>query len=175
MKTFLVSLYCSLFFLVQPSKTANFSIENGQLIWQKVYATELSKEQLIQEIRNSGTFKNSSVFEEKLTAEISELYLDYDGYGEKSLLPPLNSRYIKSYVIIDFKENKYRVTLKSIKLTPIITGGESYDSTIALERVALQKEGGGFKDKFLKKTSKIMDFTFQKITHFKEIEKKDDW
>lgn len=175
MKTFLVSLYGTFFLFLNTSKTDNFYIEDSQVIWQKVYTTELSKEQLITEIRNSGYFNNTSLHGDTMTAEISELYLDFKGYGDKTKLPRLGARYMKSYVIIDFKKEKYRITIKNMRFRPIVTGGDSYDRTIHLEEVALQKEADSFKEKFLKNTSKVMDFTFQKITDFKESEDNDNW
>jgi hypothetical protein len=58
------------------------------------------------------------------------------------------------------------VTLKSIKLTPRDIEGRILD----IEDIALNRKNEAFRNWFLKKASKTMDFTFQKITDFKETE-----
>lgn len=176
MKTLFFTLYCSLFLLVNPSQTDNFSIENGQLIWQKIYNTELSKEQLIKEIRNSGQFKNISLYEDNLTAEIFNLTIDHK---KSDVLPTSNilaANSINSYVIIDLKDTKYRVTLKSIKLTPKTKQiNFNQEKFLDIETIALNKDNNAFSNKFLKKISKKMDFTFQKMTDFNDTGEKNQW
>jgi hypothetical protein len=44
--------------VLNQSETENFEVENNKLIWQKVYKTELTNEQLIGKIKSSGSFKN---------------------------------------------------------------------------------------------------------------------
>ena len=161
------------------SETDNFEIENGKLIWQKVYETELTNEQLKERIKNSGNFKNLELSENGIIAEITNLSIDYKGYGSSEMSTPIyvarNS--LNSFVQIEFKENRYRVTIKNIKLTQkyedaLSNQGEMTD----LEVFALKKRNTEFKSSFLKKPSKIINFTFEKLTEFKvKAKDKDKW
>ncbi|MEN8187870.1 MAG: hypothetical protein ABFR05_12140 [Bacteroidota bacterium] len=106
-----------------------------------------------------------------MTAEINELSLDFKGYGASEMSTPIYiaRSYVKSYFIIEFKENRYRVTIKSIKLVQKYDDGLSKEGEISdMELYALKKRNTEFKSSFLKKPSKIINFTFQKITNFKE-------
>jgi len=117
-------------------------VENGKLVWQKIYETELTKKQLTQNIKNSGNFKNLESNESGIIAEITNLTLDYKGYGSSEMSTPMyiarNS--LNSIVQIEFKENKYRVTIKNIKLTRNYGGALSSQGEMTdLEVFALKK------------------------------------
>lgn len=178
MKTLLFTLFGSMFFLLNSPNIDNFSIKNGVLIWQKIYDTELSKEQLIHAIRSSGDFSNISVYKDNLIAEISELSLSHKEYnaiaGVKAPHYAIH-KYLKSYVVIDFKENRYRVTIKSIKFTPKDFSLEFGSRIFEAEEIFLDSTTGNFNNRFLKKGSKIMDFTFQKITDFTKQPTLSEW
>jgi hypothetical protein len=95
----------------------NFLIESSQVIWQKTFETELSKEDIIDKIKTSGNFENINISDYKLTAEIKELSIDYKGYGESEMSTPmyLSRSFVKAFYIFEFKDKKYRVTVKNIK------------------------------------------------------------
>ena len=117
MKAILIIL-CSTFFInFFVSETSNFEIEEKKAIWQKVYASELTNEELIKEITSSGNFDDIKKSEESLTAMINELSLDYEGYGSSEISTPMYiaRSYVKAFVLIEFKEKRYRVTIKNIK------------------------------------------------------------
>ncbi|ADV50586.1 hypothetical protein Celal_3320 [Cellulophaga algicola DSM 14237] len=177
MKTLIFLIYLPILIGFSTSETDNFEIENGKLIWQKVYETELTKEQLTDKIKNSGNFKNVELNESGIIAEITNLTLDFKGYGSSEMSTPMyiarNS--VNSFVQIEFKESKYRVSIKHIKLT------QNYDDALSsqgemtdLEVFALKKRNTEFKSSFLKKPSKIINFTFENITEFK-VKEKDKW
>ena len=168
--TFLVSFYLS--------ETDNFLIENGQVIWQKVYETDLTNEELIGQIKTSGPFENVSENNESLTAEINQLSMDFKGYGVSEMSTPMyvSRSYVKTFVLIEFKEKRYRVTLKNIKFVQKYEDALSKEGeTTDLELFALKKRNTEFKSSFLNKPSKIMDFTFQKVTDFNGEVKEDKW
>lgn len=172
-------ILCSIFLIgFTPPETDNFQIENGLVLWQKVYETDLTKEQLIKQIKSSGQFENISENEESLSAEINQLSMDFKGYGISKISTPMyvSQSYVKAFVLIEFKDERYRVTLKNIKFAQKYEDALSKEGeTTDIELYALKKRNTVFKSSFLKKPSKIMDFTFQKITHFKRITKKDKW
>jgi hypothetical protein len=115
--------------------------------------------------------------ESGIIAEINNLTLDFKGYGSSEMSTPMyiarNS--VNSFVQIEFKDSKYRVSIKNIKLI------QNYDDALSsqgemtdLEVFALKKRNTEFKSSFLKKPSKIINFTFENITEFK-VKEKDKW
>lgn len=151
------------------TETENFLIENNQVIWQKIYETELTKESLINKIRTNGNFENINITDNELTAEIKDLSIDYKGYGESEMSTPmyLSRSAVKAFCIIEFKDQKYRVTFKNIKFI------QKYDDALSkmgevneIETFALAKKNTEFKSGFLKKPSKILNYTFSKKTDF---------
>jgi hypothetical protein len=178
MKSILLFL-CSTFLVsFNLSETDNFAIENGQVIWQKVYETDLTKEELIGQIKSSGQFVNISENGEILTAEINQLSMDFKGYGVSEMSTPMyvSRSYVKAFALIDFKEERYRVTLKTIKFVQKYDDALSRQGeTLDIELFALKKRNTEFKTSFLAKPSEIMDFTFQKITDFNRVAKEDKW
>jgi hypothetical protein len=177
MKLIISLIYLPILIGLNLSSTDNFAIENGKLLWQKVDETELTKKQLTQKIKSSGDFKNLELNENGIIADITNLTLDYKGYGSSEMSTPIYiaRNNVNSFIQIQFKEGKYRVTIKNIKLT------QSYDTDLSsqgemtnLDVFALKKRNTEFKSSFLKKPSKIINFTFEKITEFK-IKENDKW
>ncbi|MBQ4913841.1 hypothetical protein J8L85_05290 [Maribacter sp. MMG018] len=178
MKTIIVLLSSTLLINFTLSETDNFQIENGQVLWQKVFETNMTKEQLIEQIKSSGQFENISENEKSLTAQINQLSMDFKGYGISEMSTPMyvSRSYVEAFSLIEFKEKRYRVTLKNIKFVQKYEDALSKEGeTTDIEFYALKKRNTEFKSNFLNKPSKIMDFTFQKITNFKDVEKEDKW
>lgn len=178
MKAILFIIYSTFLISFSVSETSNFEIDEKKVIWQKVYASELTKEELIKKITSSGNFNDIKKSEESLTATINELSLDYEGYGSSEMSTPMYiaRSYVKAFVLIEFKEKRYRVTIKNIKFVQKYDDGLSeVGETSDLELYALRKRNTEFKKSFLKKPSKIMNYTFESITKFKKKAKKDKW
>lgn len=178
MKAILFIIYSTFLINFHVSETSNFEIEEKKVIWQKVYASELTKEELIKEITSSGNFENITKNKESLTANINELSLDFEGFGSSEMSTPMYiaRSYVKALVLIEFKEKRYRVTLKNIKFVQKYDDGLSETGeTSDLELYALRKRNTEFKKNFLKKPSKIMNYTFENVTEFKMKAKKDKW
>ena len=117
MKAILLIIYSTFLISFSVSETSNFEIEEKKVIWQKVYASELTKEELIKKITSSGNFNDIKKSGESLTATINELSLDYQCYGSSEMSTPIYiaRSYVKAFVLIEFKEKRYRVTIKNIK------------------------------------------------------------
>ena len=174
MKTLFLTLFCTISFTFNTSASDNFLIKNGQVIWQKIYNTTLTKDQLIWNIRNSGNFKNISVQEDYLTAEISMLRINHFRYERLTgnyAHHIANSHHVNSYIKVEFKENRYRVTLKSIKLMP----KDDEDDIIDMETFALKWRKEVFDSSFFRNKSKILDYAFKEVTDFKESQESDQW
>ncbi len=172
-KALFFSLFSTMLFSVNTLETDHFSISDRQVIWQKVFETTLTKDQVIQNIRYSGNFNNISVHGDYLTADIPMLSIDHDGY-ESSIddkAPAFAAFYhVKAYAIIEFKQGKYRITLKSIKLTPRIISGDSSNRIFDLASIAIGNDNDQFKANFFKRRSKILNHTFLQLANFAEKE-----
>lgn len=181
-KTFIFTLFGSIL-LNSPSNspataTDHFSISNKHVIWQKVFETPLSKKEIIQNIRYSGHFNDITVHDGYVTAQIPMLSLDFRGYEistERTAPTFSRTHFIQSYLIIDFKENRYRVTLKSIRLMPRQVTGDDSEMIIDLEFIAINPNNGQFNQRFFNRRSKVLNHTFEQVTDFTSAVSDDDW
>jgi len=96
----------------------NFKLENGMLIWQKVYKTKLSNDELIKSFKISGIIKNFDAFDNFIIGNIKHMSIDYKGFGKSHLstVTYISDNYFNSFILIEFKEGRYKVTLKDMKL-----------------------------------------------------------
>jgi hypothetical protein len=159
----------------QELEFENFKIEEGTFLWQKIYETELSNEDLINSIKTSGIIKEIQNMENSLTGIIENLNLDYKGFGKSEMNTAMyiSRSYFKSFVLIEFKEGKYRITLKEMKLVQKYSDGLSEEGEISeLRNFAVKNSKSKFKKSFKKAPAGILNFTFDKVFKFK---KKSDW
>ncbi len=179
MKLFFILLCSAFLFGFSTSESDNFIVKNGQVIWQKIYDTNLTKKQLVEAIKTSGYFEDVTIVnEKKMTAKINQLSPDHKAYGLSHLSTPslISDNNIKAFVIIEFKDKQYRVTLKSIKLIDNLHDTNFSGSILMdIELAILNKKHTTFRDYFFKKSSKILDFTFRKITDFNKMIEDDTW
>lgn len=159
--------------------TQEFKISNGKLIWQKIYECKDSISQIAKKLKNDGILKEIEITENTITGSLKDIDADYKGAGFSRGLTPmyLISDRLTCFVLIDFKKDKYRVTIKNIQLTnvlesPISKVGESEP----IETYALKKKNTTFKDVFLKDAATILNYTFNKIfENNKDVNKDDNW
>jgi hypothetical protein len=172
-----------LFFTLFPlnfnlTETENFLIENNEVIWQKTFETKLSKEEIISQIKTTGEFENINTIQDKITANIIDLSIDFKGYGESEMSTPiyLSRSFVKAFFLCEFKENRYRITIKTMKFIQKYDDGFSNAKDITeIETYALSRKNTEFKTAFLKKPSKILDYTFSKLTDFKRNTQNNKW
>lgn len=178
MKSTFLLFFTLLTFHLNQAENENFLIESNQVAWQKTYETELSKETLIDKIKTAGKFENINISENKLTAEIKDLSIDYKGFGESEMSTPmyLSRSFVKAFFVFEFKDKKYRVTIKNIKFIQKYDDGLSKMNEVTeLETYALSKKNTEFKSSFSKKPSKILNYTFSKTTEFKNETQNNKW
>ena len=154
----------------------NFEIENG-IVWRKVFETNLAFDQLVEKIKDSGLFENLDISEGKVTGELRKLSADYKGAGYSEMGTPMYvaRSFLKGFLIIEFKEGKYRVTIKNIILVHKYSDALSKQGEETnLDNFALKSSKQEFKPAFAKSPSLILDHTFTDAFSFM-IEKKKDW
>ena len=156
----------------------NFLPVGNETIWQKVYETTLNFKQITENIKSSGLFVNFEIGENKVTGKTKPIDADFKGAGYGEMVTPMfvARSFFDGFIIIDFKEGKYRVTLKKIILT------QKYNDTLteqgeksSIESWSLKKGKNEFKDAFTKTPSKILDYTFSKRFDFSEKKNNENW
>ena len=156
----------------------NFQAEGNEIIWQRVFERALSFEQLYSLVNESGLFEKIEKGENKLTGELKPIDADFKGAGFTEMGIPMYipRSFYNAFVIIDLKDEKYRVTIKRIVLTqkyddPLTKQGEK----TSLENYGLKRGKSEFSIAFMKSPSQILDYTFAQKFDFKQTENSDNW
>ena len=115
---FVISLYAQ--------ETSNFTIIDGtKLIWQKVYETKLSEQELLNTLINSGNFTDILSVDGKTTFNVNRAKVDYESAGYTRMDIPIyvSANDLSCFVTVQVKEGRYRVTVERISLIAHTTGG----------------------------------------------------
>ena len=161
----------------QDLEWENFKLEEGNLIWEKVYETELSSDEILKSFKISGIIKDIDTLGNSITGTIKNLDLDYKGFGktEMNTAMYISRNYFKSFILIEMKEGRYRITLKEMKLVQKYSDGLSEEGEISeLKDYAVKNSRKDFRKLFKKTPSGILNFTFDKVFGIKK-KKKSDW
>jgi len=163
------------------SETNNFKIEGSEFIWQKIYNTELTFDNIISELRAKGELVIDDVNNEdsSVSGNFSEIRPDVKGSGLKDMSTPMYaSRTVMSGNFrVDYKDNRYRVTVSRVKVVFMnqaqLNRTVNDYSWLAYFAVANNK----IDPKFIKKGSKAFDFTFNRMfdTSIPVLKSNDDW
>ena len=152
----------------------NFSVQNNDLAWQKVYDSERTSNQLIEDFIKSGVFNNFNTDQNSIFGELKPFAADYKsaGYGEMMTPIYIARSFFGAHCMIEFKEDRYRVTLTDIYAVqkysdPLTEMGELTD----LKRYAV--ENNNLIERFLGPEAHILNYTFEK--HFIISEHIDQW
>ena len=140
----------------------NFNVQDGTLIWQKIYETNLSTEDLNSYFSDSGLFGDLKSTDKAISGEIKLIDADFKGAGYKEMTTPIyiSRSHFTGFLKIEFKDQKYRVTVKNIKMIQKYSDPLSEKGEIeSIETFAVNKKGE-LKYKFNKAPSKILDYTF---------------
>lgn len=151
----------------------NFTLSESTIIWQKVYETEKTKDELINYFKESGLFWTTETKGDQLIGKLKHQKIDPDKTGVAGVPPIVNKTDYKALVIIDLKEKKYRVTMQNIVLIgdgEVLKKGEEQ----SFETTYLNKELTAYRPFFLKKPSEVYNITFNTLFEI-EVKAKDEW
>ncbi len=156
-----------------------FEIEDGQVIWRKIYNTDLTFEKLVASLKETGKFEDTETTENKFTGSTKKLDADFKGAGYSTMTTPMNvsGSNFQAFCLVEFKDSRYRVTVKNINLiwkntTAFTTAGQSF----SFDENAIKNDKKRFRDSFNDKMSKIYDYSFNKLFEVKQEQKKNqDW
>lgn len=154
----------------------NFLIEDNKLIWQKVFEKQLDFDELQKEIKETGIIENMEVSNISIIGDLRQLSIDYKGAGYNGANTPIiiTRSNLTAYCLIEFKENKYRVTLRNINLIQksddvLFKMGEK----TSLDIMAIKD--GNFRKAFIKTSSVIIDYSFSNAFSLSTDKKNDNW
>ena len=156
------------FVMIGQEKCKNFKSNDNDLIWQKVYKTDLSQEELKTYFIRGGFFDNLREREFELTGDLKRFDIDYKTHGGNGANTPIYIRdsYFSAFAVVVIKEGRYRVTLRRIKHTDN-SGNDTYLKVNAL------KKGSTFKDLFKGLASEILNSSFKALFKAKKVD--DEW
>ena len=118
-------------------------IDNGNLIWQKIYYTSRTQSDIITSLRTSGKVANIDITDEVIVCNIPSTKFDYEAAGFKRGSTPmyLLGNDFTAFVRIQIKEDRYRVTVSDILLTTSIeTPISKIGETTEIEFYAVKNE-----------------------------------
>jgi hypothetical protein len=147
----------------------NFKVDTGNIIWQKVFETNKLKQ--VKEFLKSNEFTNT-------LTEVNNSFTGRTTNTKKRLVK--NTPYYANFgfdgfCTIDFKENKYRVTLKDIVFDgPTITvAGIQKKQNYPLQLQVIKKDKIYNKKKVVKVLTALNTLLLNKFTL--QNTKKEDW
>lgn len=158
----------------------NFYIEETEAYWQKTYDSPGSTiEDLVKNFESyvikSMKTENLRYSENSLSFFVTESKINLKDFNRKSMTTSIFVQSWQSYLcVVDFKDNKYRVTLKEIYFTNKQSGmGGFNDSFSSL----IINKNGSFKDSNAAKSSlELLEMYYDKIYKPENVFKKsEDW
>lgn len=158
-------------------ETSNFKIENRDLVWQFIFETDLSQEELKQELSTKGIWESFEKVGEDLIGICSGMDADFKGAGYSEMSVPIYvaRKSINFHSLIQFKDGRYRVTISNIKLIQKYDDGLTKQGVVwALSEIAVNKNGS-FRKGFLKKPSEIYNYTFMNSLEIQQNEDREEW
>lgn len=171
-------IFAFVFNLKAQNTFNNFSPEDNKLIWQKVFETKLDFNQLTDKIKESGILEKIEIGENKILGQSKPIEADFKGAGYSEMTTPMYiaRSFFDGFVLIEFKDGKYRVTFKSIMLTQKYNDGLSKEGKkTSIETFGMKNGKNELKEAFTKSSSIILDYTFTKAFDFKSLDKNDNW
>ena len=152
-----------------------FQIEDGKIIWQKIYATDMTISDIHKSMVISDAYYDITILSDCIVAKIKPFKYIPEDYGFRwgnSSVLLLNGAIGPILLRIDIKEGRYRVTASNILVTDITPGGlDAMGTTTRLEDVALTD---GTPNKFMtSQLAPIFDHFLNLMTAFYKAD--DDW
>lgn len=143
-------------------------VDSSKVVWQKVFDTELSFDDIHSNIINNGIFSDVVVQDGLITFRVirGKISVEDMGYIRGSVPIYVVSKDFTSFVTVQVKEGRYRVTAENIILTQrFATSLSEEGETSTLELYAVKC--GTFRKGFLKLPSEIYNKYLTDLFAFK--------
>lgn len=177
-KRSLLFVFCifSIISYSQELPTYNFKIEDGRLIWQKTFETSLNFQGLFRSIKMTGAIDKPDTLSNQISGDLKQMMIDFKGAGKTSASTwmVLLSSNLLGYAIIDYKEGKYRITIKNMTLYQVYNDPLTRMGQITpIEKISVKKDE--IKSGFLKQGAEVLDYSINKTFSLDAIKKTDTW
>lgn len=161
----MMKLLLFIFFPIAVFSQETLNIEDGEITWKKVYETNLSEGEIKTSLRANSTlnpisdnFSGTSNLVSLKCEETIPIYLE----GK-----------IQFFVLIEFKENRYRVSVSDINVIPDETtevfGVRSTEDGKALEDYQIRNNGEFRKNNMASNTRNCIENYFLDLFKFTEV------
>lgn len=161
----------------QKLECNNFIFENGVVKWQKVYNSELNQQDIIQLFNKSGFIREFNYSNNTITGLINKTEIDYTGYGKSEISTEsyISDSYFSCFILIELKQNRYRITLSDLKLIQRYEVGSIKMGRISeLKDFAIKTNYSDFRNRFKNNSSKILNYTYDRLFRLKD-DNSDNW
>jgi hypothetical protein len=177
-KALILFLVCPLLSLAQTTEYGSFKIVDTELIYQKIFfADTITNEKLANFMKSVPELKNVSIAGSEVTADLSELVVDYQKFQFSQVaVPPIiqTGRY-SGKVAGEAKDGKYRITVRSIQMKGDI-GYKRIAQPENLSNYATQNSGTILHREWCKpNTLGLLDKALSDKFIYKEARKDSDW
>ena len=166
--SFLFSIFC-IIAGAQEKDAYNFSTKEGDVIWQKVYSTTLTKDEVFNAIKTSGNLTDITEADQVLSGNLVERVAEYSSLGYKrGSVPIFVNHLLGGYVKVEMRDGRYRVTVsKMYRIDDSTPRRERTDFTFYVNRK-------GELRLFPETARIIFDANFNKMFEIKDVAE-EDW
>lgn len=138
----------------------NFSVVDGELIWQRVYDTDRTRDDVLAAIVNDGRFSDVTEAGGTITCFLVPTDVDASSMGYDPFYLPtyLSNADITAFVTVQVKEGRYRVTLERFTLISTFDGVHRLGDRYPLGPLATKN--GQLSKSFTKEACEVYDILF---------------
>lgn len=172
------ALFFFLFMIsLTSAQTHHLTIKQNKVLWQQIRMEAANVDNIEKAIRSSGHFDNIMISEDQILCDIKRYDIDYKAMGKSRIGTSIyiDQMYLTGMMVIDLKEDRYRVTFKNLELNPKQDGplGRS-DEFTDFEFFSLRKKNTEFRPGFLRNDIMIFEYNFRVLADFRQ-KTDDDW
>lgn len=166
-------LFLAGFAMAQSAEDYGFTTDGVNVRWQRVFDSDVpfDADRIIENLLSTGRCRNIQQVNGKIFCDLNVGRLVYEpmGYSRGRLPIYLTGGNFSAYIVIQLKENRYRVTASLMGFL----GDNAFVST-TLEDQALK--GGSFNPSFTEPAAKIIDYNLSLcLSWLNEDRFGDDW
>ena len=160
---------------VKHHKT-DFKIIDNILIWDQVYETKKTIDDIYKILKTNTYFKNVEKLDNTITFETIEKVTPHQKHRESAFISSFMFKRKRYSGHIDFKENRYKVSIQNIEFLDDDARLNNFQKNTNLEEYVLNNKKTDFK-----KTAQILNSLvafnnyFKSIFDFNKEVVKDDW
>lgn len=172
----LISAAC--LFLAIAASGQSFSISRGEVVWQGVYLTDMDYKDIYKSMIVSNDFYDIAVIDSTLiTAQMKATGVDWEGAGLSYGGTPMYVTQMAigpAFFLVEIKEEKYRITVKDIYLTNILSSLAQKGSLERLDNYAIDDDGM-LGQKFIRYAMPVYQQIFEKLFTLIKVQEDEEW